>query len=255
MKGTALAWGAILAILLITSFAIIDIVGKGDLSRTVVVKSGAMISFVDNAEMIMRTFNASIPFIAQRVPYSIGKTGGYNVEFWSTSPTLDELKTNLENNIQKNLPQNDFFNGAYLTWLESNVSVIPCEPLDSSKCFEIKGWKTFNYYDSTYNSILLVNNTFDQIVDSSYFKLLSVARKIVDNQEYTKSEQELTTKYGLQFSVSSDNGVYVITITDNTCLPNEFYCLVHLLPSEGKNDINGEQIPFDYLKLTFKVKP
>jgi hypothetical protein len=255
MKGIALAWGSILAVLLVASFVIVGVVGKGTFSQTIIVKSGAIISFVNNAEMIMRTFNASIIPISQRAAYDLGKIGGSDKEIWTDKPSLDELKYNLKSKISENLPSDVSSDGRVLIWLESNLTIIPCEPLESSKCFIVKGWKKFSFYDSIYDTTLIVNNSFDQTVPSSYFKLAYVARQIVDKGEYiTKSTQQLYSEYRLQFSKSLDNGVYTITITDNTCLPNNFYCLAPLKAEENKKNINGQLIPFDYLSLTFKVK-
>lgn len=254
MKGVALAWGALLAILLVTTFVLMNFIAKATIRQTVIVKSGAMISFVNNAEMIMREFNASIVPISQRAAYDLGKTGGSpDMQFWGETPTLGELETNLENQISSNLPSESFTDSRQFTWLGSYVKVIPCEPLDSSNCFSVEGWKIFNYFDPTYNSILLVNNSFDQTVESSYFKLLYIARNIVDNTEYTRTSQQLSHEYDLTISNTKEGNIYTISITDDRCLPGAFYCLAPLNSTEEKQDINGNLVPFNYLNLTFSV--
>jgi hypothetical protein len=238
MKGSATAFGGILAVLLISAFCVGYIIGQGNISGSIAIVEGNSIAFANKAFFLMKNFNQSIEFLSQRIAYELGLNGGFSQEtFWTTeSPTTDELKQELEEEILKKFP-NDF---GRVTWTDSSLEVTPCENLN---CFNVSGYAIFVLYNSDSDTKIEVNNSFDQTIQSSYFRLLNVAREIVDNGDY-----ELKQSYGLKTGVSEN----IITITDDTCLP-EHYCLAPLKSTEDRVNINGEDVLYDYLKLKFKI--
>ena len=238
MKGSATAFGGILAVLLIAAFCVGYIIGQGNVSGGIAIIEGNSIAFANKAFFLMKNFNQSIEFLSQRTAYELGLKGGLSQEtLWTPeAPTTDQVKEALEEEILKRFP-NDF---GRVTWSDSYLEITPCENLN---CFNVSGYVIFIIYNADLDSRIKVNNSFDQTIQSSYFKLLSVAREIVDNGDY-----ELKQSYGLKTEISEN----IITITDDTCLP-EYYCLAPLKSTEDRVNINGEDVLYDYLKLKFKI--
>jgi hypothetical protein len=134
-----------------------------------------------------------------------------------------------------------------------------------SSTFEDVGYENFSVYSKTIDSTIDVNHQINQTISSSYFKLLYVARQIIENETFRTNLINipillplLNSEFpSLNFQITP-LGVDIVNITikDDSCLANsEYYCIAPLKPGEGKitDPRNGKQIPYDYLSLTFKV--
>ena len=259
MKGAVMAWGGILVILLLGSFVIINVVGKGDVSRTIVVNAGSIITFVDESEMLMKTLEQSADFIAQRSAYEYGNS---EILFTSASPSLSEFTDGIKNKFLENMPSLDYSGFRKLTWGDSNFSLEACQPVSSSRCFNVEGYKEFTYSDSTYDLTLNAKKAIEKQVSSSIFRLFDIARRIVDDSNYNSlfsNPSQLDTRLesdfsGFDFELNTINNELHIVIEDRSCnLTNDFSCLAPLKSDEPKVNINGNPIPYDYLKLRFRV--
>ncbi len=236
MKGS-IAWGGIIAVMIMASFLVVHMVNTGNTERTIVVNTGKVITFANKAFSFMKTFNSSLQFNAMRSAYDLGLKGGFDkteIKIWTDSePAIDELKQELIKKIRRNIPD-DF---EEVTWGSNEMEIIPG---DSE--FTITGYQIFILYDGV--RYINVNNSFDQIINSSYFGLLETARSMFDNDELDFSENELENKYGYEFS----KGTEYITIEDRNSL-------VPLKYGETGITINGQNCLCDYLKLKFKILP
>ena len=133
--------------------------------------------------------------------------------------------------------------------------------LANSKNFHVKGNKSFSIYDKSIDSTAYASNIFNSNASSSYFKLIYVGRKIVEDPIYssllndmTALKNKLKTDFpDLDFELEpSTESVIEVTITDKSCLPGN-YCLAPLKRGEAGITVSGRQIPYDYLKLKFKA--
>jgi len=129
IKGTILGYGGILIVLLLTSFAIIWVTATGPASAVIATKEGNLISFRNKAELLMKSLEQNIEFVAQRAAYNLGKTGGIrgsSVSYWNADyPKFNDLQLELEREIEINLPQNDIKNDVEIKWMGSYISVYP----------------------------------------------------------------------------------------------------------------------------------
>jgi hypothetical protein len=272
MKGGILGYGAILAVLLTGTFVIIFITKTGPLSATVATKEGEIISFGNSIVMLTRILDTSIEFISQRTAYDLGKNGGVigsKIADWNeTYPTINDLKTELEKSIKNNLPKEYIKNDITITWGESkidvsNYDVNPCGPIENSKCFLVKGNKSFTAYSESISSRSTVNHKINSLVNSSYFKLLYVGRQILENNIYynllltnrKQLEQKIYNDFGLSSSIISVGNFIEVSLWEECLKNNEFHCIAPTKPGETKiiDPLTGKQIPYDYINLTFKV--
>jgi len=267
MKGLALAFGSILGILIITSVVILYITATGEVKRGIVTAEGKIISFVNEAEIFTKTFDQSIEFISQRAAYDLGKTGGFydGNGLWDYFyPRLDILEKNLEKSIKNNLPSQDIVGRRIVKWYETDVDTSSIGFLESSKGFSVEGNKTFYIYDESIET-RVSHSPFEMesSITSSYYRLLYVGRQILENEKYNSTLHDignltnlLENDFGdLDFEITASEDIVDINIEDNTCMLfyNEYYCLAPLNPEEDGATINGEQIPYDYLKLNFNI--
>ncbi|MEM3609830.1 MAG: hypothetical protein QW076_02905, partial [Candidatus Anstonellales archaeon] len=276
--GSALGYGGLLAILLISSFTIIYITGGYEpVKRNIISIESRIISFGNNVNLLIKTFNVSIDFISQRAAYDLGKTGGIKgseIAMWNDSyPTIEILKEQLENKIIENLPQGSTKNGRIINWGDASIVVsdydTTCGPIENSKCFLVSGNKSFSIYDSSIDTRVSIAHKINHIIDSSYFKLLVIGRKILEEPKYNSLlslndfnglENLLKSDYnayGLDFKIRNFGTYIDVLIISNDCLSkNEYYCIAPLKPGENGivDPVSGKQIPYDYLKLNFRIK-
>jgi len=269
-KGGVLAYGAIIAILVIGSFVSMYITKTGPVSATIATKEGNLISFENRNVLLLKSFDLGIKFISQRATYDLGKTGGLSHEsFWTISyPKFDVLKDELLGRIKDNLPQSYKEGDIELTWGEAEITiedydVFPCGPLEISSCFFLRGERFFSIYDDSIKTRTSDDYEINSEIPSSYFKLLYVGRQVLENDNYN-SELNDTNKLwsklqsdfsGLSFKIETtlvedDVDVIDIYITDFHC-HTDFSCLVPLKP--GEEGI-AEDVLYDYLTLHFKVE-
>jgi len=276
MKASAIAYGGILVILIITSLVTVYIIGGAEpVSRNIVSIEGRLMSFADEADILTKTFNQSIEFISQRAAYDLGLNGGINRPeiFWNYYyPRIDVLEKKLEESIENNLPSKPIKNKVEITWGESEIDVskydeFPCGPLKNSKCFLVSGEKNFSIYDESIQSrIDFKPFKISSNIKSSYFKLLFAGREILENETYNSTLNDIGNLENLleadprfedlEFQIIASDSTVEITIEDKTCMEfyNEYYCLAPLKPGEeGITLETGERISYDYLKLKFKV--
>jgi len=133
--------------------------------------------------------------------------------------------------------------------------------LATSKSFILKGNKNFSISDESIDSTIFANHNFNLNISSSYFKLLFIGRKILEDNSYysllvtdrPQLENKLKNDFNI-FSIITLSGDYIeVSLTDNSCLP-EYYCLAPLTSNEPKLRLpSGKVIPYNFLSLNFKV--
>lgn len=272
MKGQIIAYGGTILMFVLASLVLIKVSATGDVSRTVITTEGKTISFVNYVEFTLKSFNTSIPFTTQRSAYELGKTAGLKRrEVWTaTYPSMDILIENLIEKMNENFP-------TYFEEMERKVSsdeaIIEidyndpsCNSLSNSICFFMEGEKHFAFFDDPINSIISVDSPIDTIIPSSYFNLLFVGREIVENNDYVSLSDNYPALLArlrsdfpnLEFTISArivENGVdnLQITIEDRTC-PTDYHCLVPMNANEPGITFGGENIPYDYLALSFDIE-
>ena len=260
-KGSALAYSGILAMLLMATFVFIYMAYKDPITASIISSEGKLISFVNNAELLLKTFDTSVEFISQRAAYELGRNGGMeDAVYWSKDyPTMSVLERELEKTIIDNLP-NSAEAGTFQTLIkDGDVDVSyssECGPIFSSECFFVDGEVYISFYDNdTISRIILDPHEFDLKIPSNYFKLLNAGRKIFEDYSDLLGDRNLLTntlngdpQFGnLHFSsilVGSD--IVELTIEER-CYPPETYCIAPLRTIET-NDFDAS-IPYDYVKL------
>jgi len=280
MKASAIAYGGILLILMITSLTIVYIIGGVEpVKRTIASVEGKLISFANEADILIKTFDTSIEFISQRSAFDLGKIGGLKSEvYWSEFyPMMDVLETNLEKNIENNLPSSDIKDKIEISWGNSNIDVLkydvfPCGTIEDSTCFFVNGSKYITFYDSSTDSRVYLNpHRFYSQVSSNYFKLLNAGRAIMENAQFNQHLDDagalLNSLYAakasgdirfndIDFEASVNGNIVEINIVEKCYPPGpNTYCLAPLNPGEtGITDSFGNLIPYDYNRLKFKYQ-
>lgn len=267
MKGQIWTYAGILLVLLLSSIALIKINATGNVKRTIASGEGKMISFVNYADLIIKTFNVSIEFISQRAAYDLGKIGGIEgpqIALWSLDyPKIKDLELELENRIKNNLPQSTIENERTLSWGDASVTVsdydTTCGPIESSKCFLIKGNKSFSIYDKSIDSRISVVHGINALINFPYFRFLYAGRRIIEEPRYVETwgySKKLEKLFNNEFTNPSLNisstltrEIFDISIWEECNKRNEYYCLEPLKP--GETGIGS--IPYDYLKLNFRI--
>lgn len=276
MKALTIAYGGLLLLLIIVSLIATYIVGGPEtIQRNVVSVEGKLIYFTNEANILKKTLNQSIDFISQRAAYDIGLNGGTNnpSALWSYDyPDMATLENELEKNIMKNLPSKKIEDNNFeISWIGNRVVVsdyygAACGSNQNSKCFLVSGENNFSVYDTnTQSRIDFKPFNISSYIISSYFKLLYVGRKILTDPRYNSVLDDKTSLKNLleadfpdlDFTIADvSTGIIEITIEDNTCLTyNEYYCIAPLKQGETGivDPVSGGQIPYDYLKLKFRV--
>ena len=261
MKGQVFVYGGIaLSIILIFVF-MAKISAVGEVRRSVASSEGKLVSFVNYANFIIKEFDESLEFISQRTAYDLGKKGGINSSlpvYWnSTYPSLDALREELEDGIEKNLPQGITEGDRMVFWEEGIVEVTA-----NSNYFTIEGEKSFSIYDEPIDSRIYLNpHEFDKRVNSNYFKLLNAGRAIFEDPDFNGDLDD----YGallinlnndpdfsdLTFtgSLINNNTVEIVIKEVEDCFPPDIYCLAPLKATESGF---SSSIPYDFVELRLR---
>jgi hypothetical protein len=272
MKGSAIGYGGILAMLIITTFVFMYITAKPPIERYVITSEGALMNFANEAEMLIKTFDTSVEFISQRSAYELGLTGGLeNEKHWTKDyPDITTLEEELEKAIENNLPASNIKGNMKITFSDGDIdTTYSCGSIESSRCFLVDGSIFMNFYDNATKSVITLNShEFDATIASNYFRLLKASRSIMEESEFNSflENGDLTTLSNafkadsrfanLRLDISVSGSVVEFTMYDRSCLSgNDYYCIAPLKAWETGiiNPKDGKQISYDYVKLKFKV--
>jgi len=262
-KGIALAVGGIvifsifIAAVWLMSFA-------GDTTKTYLTFHGEIaMSAMNEAYLTRKNVDQGLYYIAQRAAYELGKEGAGVATWTKDNPQDDFIKLELIDKIDSMLPSGKV-QGSYLErnieWEENNLQII-----ENDQYFQISGKQDFILTDTRVNLELKSSVPFDQKVDSSYFRLIDVGRKVFedDYQDIINSggdvATELKNKFGndpdhdeLEFSISISGNDIIIKIIDKSCDFSNPYCLAPLKEDEIDLFIDNG-VTFGYLTLEFKI--
>jgi len=266
-KGGVIAYGAIVAILIIGSFVTLYVTKTGPVSASIATKEGTLISFENRNILLLKSLDLGVKFISQRAAYELGKTGGVSSPvpvFWTeTYPQIDDLKKELEEKISEMLPSLDIVDRIEIEWGDTNVTIESF----SSKDFKVVGEKKLSVYDETTSSRTNIEHDINSVIKSSYFRLLEVGREILENVAYSSLlndevllESTLNNDFKdeyLRFTItptilSDETDILDIVIRKYYC-PDDFSCFAPLTSEETGITYEGEDILFDYFKLHFRV--
>jgi hypothetical protein len=273
MKASAVGFGGILVILLVTTLTVMFIIGAGEpVNRTIVTVEGKLMSFENNVNNFVKSYDQGSIFISQRAAYDLGKTGGMRSEaMWtSTFPTIDTLRSELEDQIKERLPTQDISDKLEVTFGDKSVGIsdydtLPCLTSSGSDCFFVNGQQGILVYDREVDSTVNMNpHQFSPKVESNYFKLLVAGRALMEEDrfntylsdavglgnEFSKAKlggDERFADVELEVSISDD--VITLTLVEH-CADSDAYCFSPMNKGEtGDPELNGV---YDYNKLSFK---
>ena len=280
MKGQAWAYAFVAFTLIVTSLFLLRLNLGTNVERSVVTVEGKLLSFSNQAELLLKSFDQSVYFISQRAAYDLGKNGGLEYgNYWTSDyPKMDTLEEELLERIKDNLP---------VSYEKENINVImgeedieikdfdsaACGSIDDSKCFYVRGNKFISFYDSTIDARISVYHDIDSKIDSNYFKLLNAGRAIMEDTKYSdhlddhgmlrnvlnSAKNPLSPSFdsrmeNLYFFTSLVIPPNIVEVTiEEHCYPISFYCIAPLKYGEiGMNDVAGNPVPYDYVKLIFR---
>ena len=262
--------GTVLVVFAIVVASVIGLVIGPTFQGEAIQKGGLGISIYNNAEFWIKALDESVQIISRRSAYDLGKSGGIigpEVFTWHINyPSMETFQKNLESQIKGSLPQGTIKAERTIEWGPGSINALysDCGPIASSKCFFVKGNKSFSISDEDIEAkISLYPHAFYFKINSSYFRLLYVGRQILDDSRYSSLLNDITALKSLlqvdfpdldfQISNSVPANIIEITITDKSCLPTEYYCLAPLKPGEDGIILGGKEIPYDFLKLKFRI--
>jgi len=273
MKGLAIGFGSLVILLVVASFVIISITSAyTPVRRTVVSIEGKILSFVNRANLLVKTLNASMEFTSQRSAYDLGKTGGGFDSWNNTHPSMADLERELEIRIAENMPSGKDSQGTKITtWEEGNVDVYgyvgaDCGTIETSKCFFAITNKSFRIYDESISSQIYGSQSLSSKAASNYFKLLAAGRKIMTAPAYIAVWSD---KNALQNLLALDFGPDIrldvdylansmkISVWEECLSSNEYYCVAPTMPPEAKitHPLSAVQIQYDYIRVNFSTAP
>jgi hypothetical protein len=190
MKGI-LGYAAIAAILLTGLWTIYYFSQSIPISKDVTTTEGLLVSSEDFNFFILKMLNQSIEFISQRAAYDLALNGGFmkNREvYWNYNyPKISDLRKNLEDAIGSTLPSFYKKFDKIIQLEDAKIIIGEQSPLSASEYFDVTGYANFSIYDETVRSRTFSNFNIDSRAVSSYFKLLWVAREILENQTFNSS--------------------------------------------------------------------
>jgi hypothetical protein len=238
-------------------------------------KSGLTLSLENSAYMWTGALEESAKIIAMRSAYDIARTGGtYGSEiatWYVNGPDVMDLKANLEDIIVERLPAGSLNAGLPVSFDEGFIDISEydgsCGPIQSSTCFHIDGEKEFSIADETIEAAVnLEPYRFNLDAKSNYFSLVYAGRAIMEEEQFsslldTGSIGTLVSRFkgDSRFSsleIEADVSVDFIefALWDESCIGTDsYYCLTPLTASDEGITVDGEEIPYDFTKLIFRV--
>ena len=266
MKASAIPYGGILLILIITSIVIAYIIGGIEpVSRNIVTLEGNLMTFGNEVDLFTKMYDQSIVFISQRAAYDIGKSGGLEKDgYWtSTYPSTDDLKNSLGVSIEGRLPSSSVSSGIDVSFGSSDVK-ISSNATCSVNCFVVDGFQNIIFRDETIKASVSQHHALSSQVSSSYFSLVNAGRFIAERPVSDFQSSAAFSNFQSAFKSnfpSIDMTPQKITdyvqfmLEDESCLSkSQYYCIAPLKVGETGITLNGKQIPYDYLKLKLKIK-
>lgn len=159
------------------------------LERSVMEKGETALSFSHDTELVRKMIVASVETAATRAAYELGRDGGGFEEWNSTNPTIDQLRKMVaartiglmgHGGIELNEWQKLDLNPPEVD-VEYNRQ--QCRQIYASICFFATGYQLFLLTDERVLASAEITASFDQKVDSTYFKLVHVGRTLADEIE------------------------------------------------------------------------
>jgi cysteine-rich repeat protein len=273
MKAIALGYGGILIIFLVTTITVMYIIGASEpVNRTIVTVEGKLMSFENNVNNFIKSYDQSITFISQRAAYDLGKTGGLRSEsYWTeTYPTMDLLESELEETIKQRMPYQKTEDKLEVAFGGKEINVLnydsaTCnDQIHGSICFYINGEQSMSLYDRSVDStVMLEPYEFKPQISSNYFKLLTAGRAAMEefssylgnpgglvDQLYSAGLAGDSRFSDLDFDwlVASDQKTVEITIVERCA--SGMHCVSPLKSGEA-GELNDD---YDYNKLIFKYQ-
>ena len=195
-KGVILPVGGILLIIFSVVFVAILGFGGSTMTRSLTFRGELAFSVLDETEGLRKMLPVGTQWIAQKQAGDLCRNGdGYAV--WEiTNPTLYDLLTDLNDSIEYGLPRGvvptaDIERTIDFDRPSIGANFIGTQTGDyiSSDKFRVSGTANFSVLDSRIGATVESSAPIDVIVNSSYFRLASLAVKLVNNETYiiTKS--------------------------------------------------------------------
>lgn len=163
---------------------------NGQMTMAALLHGDLASSAVHEVEWMRKMTATSVEFAGEDASRVLLGDAGY----WTTAgPTCEQMKGRLEDNIASRLPTGAMIGSSKERKLQMDLASIKVEQCDvslcpgtgelvNSKCFKITGDQTFSLADSRMSANIGSSIRYDTKVDSSYFKLVSVGRKLFENE-------------------------------------------------------------------------
>jgi hypothetical protein len=271
MKASVIAYGGILTLLILTTFVFISVTAADPQERNVVSQEGKMIAFVNEAELVAKSYNQSLEFIFQRAAYDMGRKGGMeNSLLWSkVYPSIEDLRSDLEKRIILNLPSRTIEGDNKISFGQrvaeiSDYDSSACSNNANPKCFLVTGNESISIYNGDLQSRVEINpQKFLVKTSSNYFRLLEAGLALMQEATFNQhlgNAKDLRDAFyaaksggdgrfsGMDLEYKVSGSIVQITLVER-CRLSDSYCLSPLNPGEI-----GEltDILYNYNKLIFK---
>lgn len=199
--------------ILIVSYIIIVLIVNitGGMTMSALLHGDVAVSSVHEVEWLRKISLASVEFVGEDAAKKLLAANDY----WSeTGPTFDQMRARLDEAIESGLPTGTYKGSYRERGLDFGLPLITTKDYDkapcgsssggliTSKCFRITGNQTFSLTDSRVSGTIGAPIKYDTIANSSYFELVSVGRKVLENERW-KIAKSLTTTANGKFNITA----------------------------------------------------
>ncbi len=221
MRGLALPVTGIIMIIMSIIFVAVLGFSSWTQTRSITYRGDIAFSFVNDVEGLRHTVNGEAGLAAMRAGYDIGLED----KDFSTPPSFEWLATRMSSKMAYLLPEGEMAGSAAersITFRDANVTfsiwggsaVVPDYVPDTN--FTVKGTQNFMMSDSRIDATGFSNVSFHSFANSSYFKLASIARKMLTNESWRMEKGRVTATSLTAGSYFSVKGV-MNTETQENC--------------------------------------
>jgi len=221
-KGLSMAWGSILAMSLIATFVVIYMTQAEPVQTASVINSGKIIAFANDVQIYKKMIPESIPHTAGYSVYKSAKSGGGFGTWGLLEPSIDQIKTNLQEQINIDFPEKIRDNDLTIS-LKDGDFIIDSFTDNSIK---LKSEKTIVLANSALASFSSSKINLDTELKTTYFKLMNIGRGIVESQDYIISEGSFVDNGDNTFTIINSGDECLNLEAKNAVACDGTYCTV-----------------------------
>ena len=211
---------------------------------------GLAMSLQNHEEFWLKSLDQSVEIVAERAAFDLAKTGGIpgsTPAVWDADyPTMEVLRGELEKEINRTLPTGSINRDRIISLYGGQINITNY----GNDYFIIDGEKHLSVEDASIEAKIILNpHEFNRRIESNYFKLLEAGRIIVEEGPSSPNiDSSLTVETFLV------DGMTEYRISERNCVASgRYYCMAPTKPDEYGAVLGGVRVPYDYLKLVFRV--